>query len=38
LEAPLLLVDDNEINQDVAVGMLEDLGCHADVAGNGVEA
>jgi len=36
--APLSRVDDNEINQEVVVVMLEDLGYLADVAGNSVEA
>jgi len=34
----LLLVEDNHINQAVALGVLEDLGLHSDVAGNGIEA
>jgi signal transduction histidine kinase/ActR/RegA family two-component response regulator len=34
----LLLVDDNAINQKVAVLTLKKLGYHADVAGNGCEA
>jgi PAS domain S-box-containing protein len=34
----VLLVEDNEINQIVAVGILTGLGHQADVAGNGVEA
>ncbi|MCP9464009.1 MAG: response regulator [Nitrospira sp.] len=34
----LLVVDDNPINQKVAVRMLEKLGYRADVAGNGHEA
>lgn len=36
--ARLLLVEDNHINQAVALGVLEDLGLHSDVAGNGIEA
>jgi CheY-like chemotaxis protein/HPt (histidine-containing phosphotransfer) domain-containing protein len=31
----VLLVEDNEINQTVALGILANLGVHADVAGNG---
>ena len=34
----VLLVEDNDINQMVAVGILTGLGYHADVAGDGVEA
>ncbi|RAG85752.1 hypothetical protein DN069_09580 [Streptacidiphilus pinicola] len=34
----VLLVEDNEINQTVALGMLARLGYDADVAGDGVEA
>lgn len=34
----LLLVEDNHINQNVAMGLLDDLGLHCDVAGNGLEA
>ncbi|MBX3343608.1 MAG: PAS domain S-box protein [Nitrospira sp.] len=38
-EAPrLLVVDDNPVNQKVAVKMLEKLGCRVDLAGNGMEA
>jgi len=33
----LLLVEDNPVNQAVACGMLERLGCHVTVAGNGRE-
>ena len=34
----LLLVEDNSVNQLVALGMLENLGLSVDVAGNGKEA
>ncbi len=34
----ILLVEDNPINQEVALGMLEDLHCDVEVAENGVEA
>ncbi|MGI1679921.1 MAG: PAS domain S-box protein [Cellvibrionaceae bacterium] len=34
----LLLVEDNYVNQHVALGMLEDIGISCDVAGNGMEA
>ncbi len=34
----LLLVEDNHINQTVALGVLEDFGLTSDVAGNGIEA
>jgi signal transduction histidine kinase/DNA-binding response OmpR family regulator len=34
----ILVVEDNAVNQRVAARMLQKLGCHADVAGNGVEA
>jgi PAS domain S-box-containing protein len=35
---PVLVVEDNAVNQKVAVRLLERLGCRVDVAGNGVEA
>jgi CheY-like chemotaxis protein len=38
MEVRLLVVDDNPVNQKVAVRMLEKLGYRADVAGNGHEA
>ncbi|MCP4180258.1 MAG: response regulator, partial [bacterium] len=34
----ILLVEDNEINQDVAVGILTESGFQVDIAGNGKEA
>jgi signal transduction histidine kinase/CheY-like chemotaxis protein len=34
----VLLAEDNLVNQKVATMMLERMGCHVDVAGNGVEA
>lgn len=34
----ILLVEDNEINQSVAVGMLENLGCQVDIASAGQQA
>ena len=33
----ILLVEDNRVNQKVAVKLLEKMGCSADVAANGVE-
>ncbi|MHB8509245.1 MAG: response regulator [Candidatus Dormibacteria bacterium] len=36
--AHLLVVDDNPVNQRVAVRMLEKMGHRVDVAGNGIEA
>ncbi len=36
--ARILLVDDNELNQEVAAGLLEDLQLVVDVANNGLEA
>jgi signal transduction histidine kinase/DNA-binding response OmpR family regulator len=38
IEASVLLVEDNEINQLLAATLLEGLGCRVDVACNGVEA
>ncbi|CAI9412632.1 response regulator [Nocardioides sp. T2.26MG-1] len=34
----ILVVEDNEVNQMVAAGLLKNLGCTVDVAGDGVEA
>jgi len=34
----LLIAEDSEVNRNVLLGMLEDLGLHSDVAENGVEA
>lgn len=36
--ASILLVEDNEFNQEVAVGLLEDAGLNVDIANNGQEA
>jgi two-component system sensor histidine kinase/response regulator len=38
LHARVLVVDDNVVNQKVAVRLLEKLGCRVDVAANGLEA
>jgi two-component system sensor histidine kinase/response regulator len=37
-KAHVLVVEDNVVNQRLAVKVLEKLGCCADVAGNGIEA
>jgi PAS domain S-box-containing protein len=34
----ILVVEDNPVNQRVAVALLQRMGCHVDVAGNGLEA
>jgi PAS domain S-box-containing protein len=34
----ILLVEDNAINQEVALGILEDIGFSADIANDGIEA
>lgn len=36
--ASVLLVEDNEFNQEVAIGLMEDIGLKVDVANNGQEA
>jgi two-component system, sensor histidine kinase and response regulator len=36
--AKVLLVEDNEVNQEVALGLLSEAGIEADVASNGAEA
>ena len=38
LEGSVLLVEDNPVNQAVAVGMLEEIGCDTVVAINGMDA
>ncbi|MFK5893898.1 MAG: response regulator [Pseudomonadota bacterium] len=35
---PILLVEDNKVNQDVAIGMLKLFGCQIDVVENGEQA
>ncbi|MBL8484854.1 MAG: response regulator, partial [Rhodocyclaceae bacterium] len=36
--ARILVVEDNALNQEVAVSLLQSVGLHAEVAGNGLEA
>jgi signal transduction histidine kinase/ligand-binding sensor domain-containing protein/DNA-binding response OmpR family regulator len=36
--ARILMAEDNPVNQRVAAGILERMGCRADVVGNGLEA
>ncbi len=38
LNVHLLLAEDNPVNQEVAIGMLRNLGCSVEVAHNGLEA
>ena len=38
IEGRILLVEDNSVNQQVTLGMLKAIGCHADSAWNGKEA
>ena len=38
LGSRILIVEDNRASQQVAIGMLERLGCSMDIAGNGCEA
>jgi two-component system sensor histidine kinase/response regulator len=38
LQGRILLAEDNPINQEVAVGMLESLGCQVDVVATGLQA
>lgn len=38
VNARVLLVEDNPVNQDVAMGMLEQLGCHVALATDGKDA
>ncbi|MFK7859081.1 MAG: response regulator [Granulosicoccus sp.] len=38
LNARVLLVEDNPVNQDVAMGMLEQLGCDVELATDGADA
>ena len=38
LQGQILLAEDNPINQEVAVGMIESLGCQIDVVATGLQA
>jgi CheY-like chemotaxis protein len=38
LEARILLVEDNPVNREVALSMLENLGCRVEMAADGIEA
>ena len=38
ISAHVLVVEDNPVNQRMAVRMLEKMGCRVDVAANGAEA
>ncbi|HET9039922.1 MAG TPA: response regulator [Gemmatimonadales bacterium] len=38
IRARILVAEDNQINQQVALGILQRLGHHADIAANGLEA
>jgi CheY-like chemotaxis protein len=38
ISAYVLVVEDNAVNQKIAVRMLEKIGCRVDVAANGAEA
>ncbi len=38
ISSKVLLVEDNNVNQEVAIGLLKDFGIDADIAENGVEA
>ena len=38
LNACVLLVEDNAVNQEVGCAMMEAFGCRVDVASNGYEA
>lgn len=37
LTAKILLAEDNQVNQEVAVAMLRSFGCEVDIANNGIE-